>query len=942
MFSALTLLPAETIHDTSNPLDSPTWHPITDPNHLTKSSSPEPINLPSFTHTPPHTIRGRQQWPISLEAQSFPTTLLPILNDILIHVTPYLEYNDRASVSCTASLYQLGPEFGPLWFYRPWSPNRRRRWGFGIPSTTRTVVPDTPLPHGFIHFIWTFLTPLERKQVSITCSQWFLYHRLRCLAMMIPIATLHHLRKPPGNPTRLPMDRSLLYAAALLRFHFIYGDFVRWLGGEYTNRHRNWNSTFATLTKARRRQPPDNYPPADYPRGKRIFTEGVPLEGHFVTPTAALSSRDHYNNHPAVADNYDAVEQKFAKEEEKSFHIHLPRFLTYFIVGLMLNPLQWAWQKGKGRICVDCTNGPDGPDTLGSANTHIPKPSPENADECPPVYYMTAFKRFIVNIWRLRITHPQKDILLHADDVDAAFRRILYSPELAIVFAYVFGPFLIVPVGQVFGSRSAPSFFSLASDIRADAATTTDLFRSYPVHPLAADITLPVPPDPRDLVPAVPDAWNRPLSNTDEQSFNNDSFVDDNGVSAYHDNIIPALQQSILSAFLLFGWPSDDRRGSCIAPDKWDPVVNYIVLFLGYKINSRTLTVTWPYYKRAALLLEIESALEASNRCITPKLAASILGKIRSVYDVAPWGPYISFSLSEALKTATRSAFSNRRSWWKRGKVRLSAAVKADLRFLCEFLSEPEFSPVWSRYIGLLIPRVATHQLLSDASYEGIGGWSPDFKLMWRFTREDLLKLGFPLKLVTSADGEPDMDAVGLHINPLEFIAAIVNLWLLLRCIKTLPPCNTGYVVDLFSDNTSALSWLKVTAATRNPALQPLARFASALLVQSSRLLTRVQPLHIPGKENVEADALSRLQNGRLKSWADVIARCSRLQTCRICLLPPELLVTLADLSSCKPIEDTYDRVTTHLLTLDYDFLPDGSNLRALHGSLPLDYDPLK
>jgi hypothetical protein len=904
----------------------------------TPDGPPPLVSLPPFSHVPPSTITGRRRWPNSLEAQTLQPTQQPVLMDILIYTRPFLESADTAKLACLARDYVLGPEFGPLWFSRPWSPHRRRRWGFGIPSKTRTVVADSPLPYGFIHFIWPFLTPTDRFTMTKTCSQWFLYQKLRCFAMRAPIAQLHQPRPPPGSPLKLPMSRSLLYASAMLRFHFNYGDFLRWLGGEYTNRHRDWDDTFQRLTAARLRHPPANFPPADYPRGKQMFTQGVPLAGHFVSPSASLAPRDRYNNHPAVQENFDAVEQKFAKEEEKSFHIHLPRFLVYFIAGLMLNPLQWAWQKGKGRICVDCTNGPEGPDNPASANTHIPKPSADNPDECPPVYYMTAFQRLLVNIWRLRITHPTTDILLHADDIDAAFRRILYAPELAVVFAYIFGSFLIIPVGMVFGSRSAPSFFSMASDIRADAATTTNLHTSYPLQDLAAQVKLPQPPSPTDLVPALADAKNPPLSPREQNQFHNDSFVDDNGVTALRHNIVPALQQSLLAAFILFGWPDNDRRGSCIAPAKWDPLVTYMFLFLGYRINSRTMMVTWPHYKREALNNEIIDALSSKHKCVTPKLAASILGKIRAVYDVAPWGPYISFSLSEALKKATRSAFSQKRSWWTRGKVRLSASVRADLLFLCEFLCEPEFSPVWSRYIGLLIPRTATHELLSDASYEGIGGWSPEFQVMWRFTRDDLLLLGFPLKLVAAANGEPESDAVGLHINPLEFIATIVNLWLLLKLVNTLPPCTTGYIVDLLSDNTSALSWLKVTAATRNPDLQPLARFASALLVQASRSLTRVQPLHIPGKANVEADALSRLQNGRLGSWADVINRCSRLRTCRICLLPPELLVTLAALSSCKPIGDTFDNETTRLLTLDFDFLPDGSSLNTLHGSLPPNY----
>jgi hypothetical protein len=114
-----------------------------------------------------------------------------------------------------------------------------------------------------------------------------------------------------------------------------------------------------------------------------------------------------------------AVKKKFAKEDAKSFHIHLPHFLCYFLVGLMLNPIQWEWQKGNGHICVNSTNGNNGPHTDSLPNIHIPKPSAANANECPPIFYMTDFLHLLVNIWRLRITFPFQDILLHTDNIEA-------------------------------------------------------------------------------------------------------------------------------------------------------------------------------------------------------------------------------------------------------------------------------------------------------------------------------------------------------------------------------------------------------------------------------------------------------------------------------------------------------------------------------------------
>jgi hypothetical protein len=226
------------------------------------------------------------------------------------------------------------------------------------------------------------------------------------------------------------------------------------------------------------------------------------------------------------------VEAKFAKEEEKSFHIHLPRFLLYFIVGLIINPIQWVVRKGKGRICIDCTNGPDRADTISSANTFIPSPKGDDPDVCPPIHYATVFQRHLWHLWRYRITFPSTNILQHCDDVDAAFRRVLYTPELAIAFAYVFGQDLLIPVGQVFGSRLAPSYFSLLSLILApmlppvrtlSQATRYTRWQQPPSSHLSRY--------PSSLAPAVGESLSPDLTSLEASSHSNCCFVDNNGVA---------------------------------------------------------------------------------------------------------------------------------------------------------------------------------------------------------------------------------------------------------------------------------------------------------------------------------------------------------------------------------------------------------------------------
>jgi hypothetical protein len=107
---------------------------------------------------------------------------------------------------------------------------------------------------------------------------------------MTSLQPLRRQRPLPGKPTKLPMDRAILYACALLRFGFYYGDFIRWMGGEYTNRDKDWPSIFQTLVAVCNRPPPISLPPVDFQRGFRICSKGVPLKGDFDSSASALRS----------------------------------------------------------------------------------------------------------------------------------------------------------------------------------------------------------------------------------------------------------------------------------------------------------------------------------------------------------------------------------------------------------------------------------------------------------------------------------------------------------------------------------------------------------------------------------------------------------------------------------------------------------------------------
>jgi hypothetical protein len=272
------------------------------------------------------------------------------------------------------------------------------------------------------------------------------------------------------------------------------------------------------------------------------------------------------------------------------------------------------------------------------------------------------------------------------------------------------------------------------------------------------------------------------------------------------------------------------------------------------------------------------------------------------------------------------------KSWWSRYKIKVSNHVKAELKQLRATLtSEEEMDSVWCRPIGLLIPRGVNVTPIADASYEGLGGYCRAASFMWRLSADDLRSCGWKI----SGDNEASKNLFNpktaedeAHINILEFVAIIINAWILLKIKRRAAEEHNFFdssrhiIARFLGDNTSALSWLRHASRTKRTAVRNLARLLTGLFL-SCNIPIQVSELHIPGTTNVEADKLSRFSDH--PSWASLMRDGSLdYQSLQAYQVPRKLLTIIWSTASQTKIADTSEQTMIRLWRAELKPLPPG------------------
>jgi len=454
------------------------------------------------------------------------------------------------------------------------------------------------------------------------------------------------------------------------------------------------------------------------------------------------------------------------------------------------------------------------------------------SEELAPLYYGGCLSRIIHYIISIRLRHPAVKILGGKSDIKAAYRRINLHGDTAELSSIMMEDFGLPSLRLTFGGSPCPNEYCVSAELCTDLANdilhcknwnpektksphaskiqpTKYLDESVP-YSQAKELDVEIPPDDHGRV---------------------DDFIDDSIVIApdINENSGRALQALLLAIHILFR-PLDPKekikREDCLSLGKLqeEGFLSETPTILGWVINTRLLTISLPNKKYDSWNRDLLEVIKSKK--ISYKNLEQLLGRLNHAATAC--------SLMRYYLNRLRNTLTN---WQVTGHTKtvkryLSSPVLEDLK-----LWQRSFLPKIKVGMSLNLTSFRRPTVISwsDACPSGLGGF-------------DSLGNAWQFKLSLE-----DSIACKNQNNSLEFVAALITVWLGTKCNWL----ESEACFLAFCDNSSAVSWLYKASVdeTRNLPLHLAARKYADVLLQAGCCL---YSQHIPGQKNVVADLLSR------------------------------------------------------------------------------------
>jgi len=215
---------------------------------------------------------------------------------------------------------------------------------------------------------------------------------------------------------------------------------IRFLGNNYTGAYRDIPAIVASLHA---------HGIADtlISHYSRVMTVGCP--NHFNATTTRANALLYWRqgNHPSIRAKLDQVMTTMNKEERNNYVVHVPHWLWRFVPHCFITPQHILQKPGKkDRQIFNASRKYDWDSTPVNTMTSTPRGSELRCE------FGSVRLSILVRAYNLRISYPNDDIVVHANDVKSCFRQIKHHPDVAGAFSYILADYQFCQVGLAIGA----------------------------------------------------------------------------------------------------------------------------------------------------------------------------------------------------------------------------------------------------------------------------------------------------------------------------------------------------------------------------------------------------------------------------------------------------------------------------------------------------------
>jgi hypothetical protein len=324
------------------------------------------------------------------------------------------------------------------------TPTELRTQGFGQPSKNHSFRTEATFEHTLIYLFKSCC--LDTASISALSGAHPLIGHLHKTIRMLEHYNFQSLREyNPDWAKQTSIQESKVRAglACLLHYDGRVSDVMRFAGNNYTGAHRNIKERVKRLQGLVDDDLLERY--------ITIMTTGAPTK--FNAESSAENTRLYWRkgNHSSIQPALEQVQKTMNKEERNNHVLALPNWTYRFLPDCFITPQHNLVKPGKAdRLIFDASLKHDAfaVPVNGMTSTH-------EGIELDCIFGDT-FKKVLTRIWNLRLTYPNHDIIIHANDVKSCFRQIKHHPDVVGAFSYIIAAFLYIQCGLAFGSDFSP------------------------------------------------------------------------------------------------------------------------------------------------------------------------------------------------------------------------------------------------------------------------------------------------------------------------------------------------------------------------------------------------------------------------------------------------------------------------------------------------------